>query len=285
MGQRAREAVGGWLLAIGIVITSAAALAVEGWQFIEGTEAARQARDEPSLENVSQWLPTGDAAKVGAFWMAYDGRTRSARYVVEGLPRSGLEASHVPRYSHFYVDVSAPPEARSTDDDYAGSGYDRGHLAPSANHLRTVAENAATFSLSNVAPQDASMNRGIWRRIETHVRELTTSSPAIVVTCPLYLPTGNRLTIDVIGPSRVWVPTHFGKAILYRLRSGEYATQAWLVPNVAVGHQSMNSFLVSIDRFESAAGFDLWAALPDLLEMTLESTDPLRPVPEESLPR
>lgn len=282
MSYRGRETVLGLMLAFGIVASSLTLLAIEISELVQAQEFAR---NELDLKRVDRWLPTADAVQQGPFWLAYDGRTRTARYVVEGVSAATLKDGDVRRYSHFYSDIAAPPEARASDSDYTGSGYDRGHLAPSANHLLTASDNAATFVLSNVAPQEATMNRGIWRRIENHVRELASMHSAVVLTCPLYLPTGNRLCVEVIGSGQVWVPTHFGKAILYRLRSGEYAMQAWIVPNAAVGNQSIDAFAVSIDRFESAAGLDCWAALPDLLEMTLESADPLRPVPEERLPR
>jgi DNA/RNA endonuclease G (NUC1) len=37
--------------------------------------------------------------------------------------------------------------------DYNGSGYDRGHLAPAADHSHDLVKLKETFSLINISPQ------------------------------------------------------------------------------------------------------------------------------------
>lgn len=60
----------------------------------------------------------------------------------------------------------------AVDRDYAGSGFDRGHLLPSADRDDSRAENDATFYLSNVSPQYPKLNRNQWRLLEEQVRPL-----------------------------------------------------------------------------------------------------------------
>ena len=88
-----------------------------------------------------------------------------------------------------------PPHLRARLSDYVDSGYDRGHLAPAADHRASEAALAATFRLSNVSPQVGSgFNRDYWARIERFVRGLTAASIAgnggevFVVTGPLFVP-------------------------------------------------------------------------------------------------
>lgn len=54
---------------------------------------------------------------------------------------------------------------------YAKSGYDKGHLAPAADHAHTRKEMQTTFDYVNCLPQTPNLNRGEWKRDETKVRK------------------------------------------------------------------------------------------------------------------
>ena len=56
--------------------------------------------------------------------------------------------------------------------DYTGSGYDRGHIAPSADRTRNKADNSSTFLMTNMMPQVPEVNRGVWGDLEEYCREL-----------------------------------------------------------------------------------------------------------------
>ena len=55
--------------------------------------------------------------------------------------------------------------------DYAKSGYDRGHLKASADESCDQYQMDETFLMSNMSPQVPGFNRGIWKRLEAHVRD------------------------------------------------------------------------------------------------------------------
>lgn len=55
--------------------------------------------------------------------------------------------------------------------DYSGSGYDRGHLCPAADMKLNQTSMSETFFLSNMSPQGAGFNRGIWSSVEDQVRK------------------------------------------------------------------------------------------------------------------
>ena len=46
--------------------------------------------------------------------------------------------------------------------DYSGSGYDRGHMCPSADRTVTVADNQQVFYMSNMVPHAPDNNQGVW---------------------------------------------------------------------------------------------------------------------------
>jgi endonuclease G len=88
--------------------------------------------------------------------------------------------------------------------DYVGSGFDRGHLAPAADAM-TDTEMVETFLLSNMTPQEPTLNRASWRELEEHVRSYvnTRSGFVYVVTIPVY--GGNiRYMKRIPVPSGYW---------------------------------------------------------------------------------
>ncbi|HEY0462227.1 MAG TPA: DNA/RNA non-specific endonuclease [Pyrinomonadaceae bacterium] len=56
--------------------------------------------------------------------------------------------------------------------DYSGSGFDRGHMTPSADRTSTVADNSATFLMTNFVPQAPNNNQGPWEELESYLRTL-----------------------------------------------------------------------------------------------------------------
>ncbi|MFM7033437.1 MAG: DNA/RNA non-specific endonuclease, partial [Bacteroidota bacterium] len=59
----------------------------------------------------------------------------------------------------------------ANDRDYAGSGFDKGHLVPAADMAWSVQSMMESFSYANVSPQLPGFNRGIWKRLESQVRD------------------------------------------------------------------------------------------------------------------
>lgn len=58
--------------------------------------------------------------------------------------------------------------------DYEGSGFDRGHMAPSGDRTATRTDNCATFLMTNIIPQSPDVNRigGPWESLESYSRDL-----------------------------------------------------------------------------------------------------------------
>lgn len=76
---------------------------------------------------------------------------------------------------------------RASLSNHKSSGYDRGHLAPAANHKQNKEELEDTFYLSNMCPQCPQFNRGYWPKLERYVRDLTKLHQTVeVYTGPIY---------------------------------------------------------------------------------------------------
>ena len=139
----------------------------------------------------------------------HSGVTHTPVYSAEHLTRERLiEGKGLRRVNSFHADNRLPPSERAELADYARTGYDRGHIAPSGDMFSPQSQHES-FSLANIIPQDPSINRGVWERIESGVRRIVKSKGELfVVTGPLFQ--GSEL--KRIG-GRVLVPSALFKAV------------------------------------------------------------------------
>ncbi|MDD4930020.1 MAG: DNA/RNA non-specific endonuclease [Gallionella sp.] len=145
-----------------------------------------------------------------AFAVMHSGKSHTPIFVAERLNNAVLlEAPKHQRTNKFYSDARLPKAERAELDDYHGSGFDRGHMAP-AGDMATEESMAQSFSLANMVPQSSANNRGAWGRIEKATRKyvMRASGDVYVITGPVY-----DGTPPVIGPNRVWVPQHLFKLV------------------------------------------------------------------------
>ena len=91
-----------------------------------------------------------------------------------------------------------------TPDDYTNSGYDRGHLAPAADSINSE-QMSDTFLMTNMTPQEPTVNRTPWRLLEVKVRDLPFT---YVVTGAIY-----SFPAKTIGTHNVSVPVSYYKIV------------------------------------------------------------------------
>jgi endonuclease G len=102
-----------------------------------------------------------------AYLVAYDAPVKIPAYVAYTLlPQNALGCW--PRTNAFVADKSIVGGARP--DDYAGTGYDKGHAAPDGDLSWSEIVEYESFLMTNMYPQHGSLNRGIWKLLETSIR-------------------------------------------------------------------------------------------------------------------
>jgi len=69
--------------------------------------------------------------------LSYDRRTRNAHWTLEHLTADKLKGEGTRAESAFKEDPTQPPMFRAKLADYAGSGFDRGHLVPAGDNKTT----------------------------------------------------------------------------------------------------------------------------------------------------
>ena len=95
---------------------------------------------------------------------------------------------------------------------FADSVYDRGHMAPSAD-MPTYESQGESFLMVNVIPQNRSINRGKWSRVEDEVRKLVLGKDGICKREELFVVTGIINTDKPKKVGGVSVPAKIYKAV------------------------------------------------------------------------
>jgi endonuclease G len=144
-----------------------------------------------------------------AYAVLASGVTRGPLWAAEHLTANGLAQARITaRQGSFHDDERLPPDDRAMLSDYVRSGFDRGHMAPSGDMPDPDAQQQS-FSLANVVPQTAALNRKVWEGIESAVRHLAERRGELyVVTGPIFQ--GGELQAL---QGRVLVPTATWKAV------------------------------------------------------------------------
>lgn len=185
------------------------------------------------------------------FHLSYNEEHEQANWVAYILTKDEVKRDRVDRTDNFRSDenvttVSASPE------DYRGSGYDRGHLAPAADMHWSRQSMTESFLMSNMSPQEPGFNRGIWRELEEKVRDWAVDNEKIyVVTGPVLKNVRKR-----IGANRVSVPPYYYKVIL-DISPPEYKGIAFLLENKE-SRQDISKYAITIDELEKFTGYDFF---------------------------
>lgn len=169
------------------------------------------------------------------------------------------------------------PELASSDylshDYFKGSGYDHGHICPSADRQYSAEANKQTFYLTNMQPQKNSFNAGLWASMEERVRRWIALSP---VTDTLYVCKGGTIDNedDIIEriDGKLIVPRYFFMAVLYKSAKG-YKAVALFADQTAESsaNADLHRYMMSIDALEERTGIDFFCNLPDEIESVIEA--------------
>jgi endonuclease G len=205
-------------------------------------------------------MPTADQILPNRnYLIGYSYLFRQPRWAMQVIDGKAKDVA-VDREDCFRTDLRIPEEFRATLADYSGSGYDRGHLVPSADSNSSRLENSETFLISNMAPQHPDLNRKIWRMLEDKVRKTALiqkvvevyaiSGPVFDITKPF-----SKIGDDVV------VPHEFFKTILVEDNRGKFKFYSFLIPNKEMDNQEVNDFATSVNYIEFRTGLKLWDRL------------------------
>lgn len=182
------------------------------------------------------------------FAILHSGQTKTPLLAVERLSRAQLsDAKGEARTDKFFPDPRLKAARRANLDAYKGSDLDRGHLAPAANQPDPVSM-AQSFALSNMVPQDPTLNRKVWSKLESDTRKyaMRAAGDVFVFTGPLFENPG-----VTTKKGSVWIPSHMFK-LVYDASSGKaWAHVLTNTPDAKLGRP------MAYDRFVEITGLKL----------------------------
>jgi endonuclease G, mitochondrial len=181
-----------------------------------------------------------------------------------------------PREDNFRPDPLLPPYwVQVVPEDYSRTGYDRGHMVPSADRDNNPENQSSTFVMTNIVPQTPDNNRGPWAKLEEYCRKLVAQGKHLYIIAGPY---GQQGTIGGLGKT-ITVPESVWKIVVILdqpVRSASEIKAAKIIaveiPNIqGIKTEGWGKYRVTIDQLERKTGYDFLDRLPIALQAQLES--------------
>jgi endonuclease G, mitochondrial len=179
-----------------------------------------------------------------------------------------------PRSNNFRPDDTIPQGwYRVTPNDYTRSGYDKGHMTPSADRTNSVEDNAATFLMTNIIPQAPDNNQGYWVDLENYGRKLAETGKE------LYIISGGYGQKETIAKGKVSVPKRVFKIIIVTelglgINGVNENTRVIAIdtPNTNGNKEgSWTQYITSVDAIEENTGYDFISNVKPSVQNVIES--------------
>lgn len=247
----------------------------------------------PSLESVHLSLgnptnATTDTTNADNYLMvkeeyalSYNRNKRHANWVAWELTKEWLGSSD--RQDNFRPDPDLPNGwYRVVTSDYTGSGFDRGHLCPSADRTNSDGSNAATFLMTNIIPQAPQLNRESWAQLEEFSRSLAQKGYRLLIVAGTYGTTGEGSNgVKSTIKNSINVPLHNYKLIVAIPNMGDIADIDANTPVIAVDmpnrqglvdNKKWTDFITTPEAIEKVTGAKFFTNLPQQLQNRLKTT-------------
>ncbi len=245
-------------------------------QILEQLEGLKFQRITRDLKAVG--LPSDNFIEHSAMILEYNEAHEQAAWVAHVITSDIINGSAT-RSNDFRVDPKVVSGTAVEEDyflkflqtdstyKYDGFGYDRGHLAPSADFRWSPTALSESYYYSNMSPQLATFNREKWAELESMLRGYVYDHPGvqlIVVTVPVLK---EGLPVIERSINKVSIPEQYVKvAIDLTNKKGI----GFIMANQKLNYP-LASFAVTIDEAEALTGFDFFNLLDEKLEADLES--------------
>lgn len=213
--------------------------------------------------------------------LSYNRSKGHANWVAWELSAAWLGS--IDRQNDFRPDNSLPqgwPQIKPND--YSNSGFDRGHLCPSADRTQSTADNSSTFLMTNMIPQAPELNREAWAYLEEFCRDLVAKGYKLYITAGAYGTggegsKGNATKLD----NTINVPARLYKIIVVVPANASANNINTETPVIAVDFPNKNStvkntgwirYITTVSELEKKTGMDFFNTLPSSTQSALQNT-------------
>ena len=208
----------------------------------------------------------------------FNNKYNVSRYGSNGTAPNDGTLSEICQYPN---DPDLPVQYRWAEDPYKYSGYDHGHICPSADRLRAVECNYQTFYITNMQPQYNKFNAGLWEKMEEDVRNWVRLGDTLYVCKGGTIDKSEHIIEYVnrnshqstrVNANHIPVPRFFYMAVVCR-KGDVWHGMAYWVQQYNEDHSNDNrkGYAITIDRLEELTGIDFFCNLPDDIEDQVES--------------
>lgn len=188
--------------------------------------------------------------------IGYWDKHKQSAWVAYLLTREMVEGKKATRSNKFRMDKKLSTRPISSSD-YTKSGYDRGHICPSADMSFSQDAQDMTFLMSNISPQLHSFNAGKWKQLEEKVRYWAKENDSIIVIAGPILDS----IIGKIGKNNVSIPYSFYKIII-DISYPDFKAIGFIMRNEKLS-EDLIYYSVSIREIERRTGLDFFPKFND----------------------
>lgn len=191
-----------------------------------------------------------------------------------------------PRQNDFRADNTLPSGWYQVDDnDYSGSGFDRGHMTPSADRTSTIPDNSATFLMTNMIPQAPGNNQGPWEKLESYLRaqlDINGGQEIYIIAGSYGIGgVGTAGAANTIGGGQITVPSQTYKIAVILTNGTDDVNRvttttrviAVIMPNIdSIRPDDWRPYRTTVDAIEAATGHNFLSNVPVAIQNVIEAS-------------
>lgn len=201
------------------------------------------------------------------FTISYNTTTLCPNYVAWRLTKDRVNGK-AKRNNKFIPDSRIKESKRVETTDYSGSGYDRGHMCPAGDCKSSDYMMEESFIMTNICPQNGSLNSGDWKELEELCRQWTNDYSDLYIACGPIFDKENGKKIGKRKNIKISVPDRFFKVVL--MMGHQPKTLGFIFPNSKT-NRDIRDYAISVDEVEEITGIDFYPSLDDNIENKIEA--------------
>lgn len=188
-----------------------------------------------------------------------------------------------PRQNNFRADNTLPSTwVWVGGTDYSSSGFDRGHMCPSADRTGSTTDNSATFLMTNMVPQAPNNNQITWANLENYCRKLVDEGNELYIISGPWGQggTGSAGYKTTISSKKITVPSYVWKVIVVlpvgsndisRINTSTRVIAVWMPNTQTVKNQPWGYYRTTVDYIESKTGYNFLSNISSSIQSVIES--------------